>query len=109
MRRKLSICIILFACAVVSFGCASKVYVGPSSGRSAENQLLISRAADEAFKSLDLGEFGGKKVHLEVYGLAAKASTQGPEEAFIANHLVEKLGKAKARSSHCNGRLIAPA
>ncbi|MHC4660066.1 MAG: hypothetical protein ACYS8W_00130 [Planctomycetota bacterium] len=97
MRRKLPVCIILLACAAVSFGCASKIYVGPSSGRSAENQLLISRAADEAFKDLDLGEFKGKNVHLAVYGLAAKASAQGPEEAFIANHLVERLGKARAR------------
>jgi len=78
-------------------GCASKVYVGPSSGRGAENQMLISRAADEAFKKTDFAKFADKKIFLQVFGLAAKAAAQSPEESFIANLLRERLSLAGAR------------
>jgi hypothetical protein len=78
-------------------GCASKVYVGPSSGRGAENQMLISRAADQAFKKTDFTKFADKKIFLQVFGLAAKAAAQSPEESFISNHLLEQLSRAGAR------------
>ncbi|TET33783.1 MAG: hypothetical protein E3J72_15925 [Planctomycetota bacterium] len=96
MKSKAWILCVL-VCSLLFGGCASKKYVGPSSGRGAENQMLISRAVDQAFKKTDFTKFADKKIYLQVCGLAAKAAAQSPEESFISNHLLEKLSRAGAR------------
>jgi hypothetical protein len=79
------------AAAALAAGCATKVYIGPTSGRGAEPQLAISLSAERAFAALDVAPYRGKRVAVEVYGLTERLERDSPEEAFVRGLLVERL------------------
>src|SRR3990167_1202615 len=49
--------------ALTTFGCATKIYQGPTTGRSAEQQLTVSAAADAVVEGFDLDIAKDRKVY----------------------------------------------
>lgn len=84
--------ILLVAVALIATaGCATRRYVGPTTGRSADMQKATSMALDKAVQSASFAKYSGKRCTLEVVSLAENFGGESPENAAIRGALVEKL------------------
>ncbi|MFC1705633.1 hypothetical protein ACFL59_02290 [Planctomycetota bacterium] len=81
----------LVAAALLSHGCATKIYQGPTSGRGAEAQQAVVMSAERALSRYDASRLRGKAVVIEVYGLAPRLEGESPEEGLIRSMLTERL------------------
>jgi hypothetical protein len=97
MRASTPPIVAAFLALLASAGCASKIYIGPTSGRGAEQQLAVSTSAHRAFRGFDVEPLRGRAVAVEVYGLADKLEGLSPEEGFVRSLLVRRLVESGAR------------
>lgn len=87
MRRGLA-----FALMFLTAGCATKVYIGPATGVSAESQLVLSRTLQDALNRLNLGSFAKKRVLLRIFG-SSQTIGIAPSRTLIWSLLAERLAK----------------
>lgn len=71
--------------------CATQRYQGPVSGISANAQITETLALGRMIDRLDLKEYSGQKVFLDVVTLTERLTERSPEETFIHSSLSEKL------------------
>lgn len=74
-------------------GCATRRYVGPTTGRSADMQRATSTALDRAVQSASFTQYAGKRCTLEVVSLAENFGGESPENAAIRGAIAEKLAR----------------
>lgn len=82
---------------LMAYGCATKRYVGPTSGTAADVQASTARAIDRAVSHLPTKPFCGKRIKIKVCALTPKFGNESPEEAYIKSSLAAKLEKEGAR------------
>lgn len=87
MRFVLILTLALFA----TTGCATRRYVGPTTGRSADMQRATSLALDNAVQSASFAGYRGKSCFVEVVSLAENFGGESPENAVIRGAFAEKL------------------
>jgi hypothetical protein len=75
----------------VTAGCATRRYVGPTTGRSADMQKATSAALDKAVESISFAQYAGKRCTLEVVSLAENFGGESPENAVLRGTLAERL------------------
>lgn len=85
-------CVLLLAA-----GCATRRYVGPTTGRSADMQKATSAALDNAVESLSFAKFAGKRCVVTVASLAENFGGESPENAAIRGAFAEKLARDGVR------------
>jgi len=88
MRWTLLPAIVFTAC-----GCASKIYVGPTTGISAEGQVVLQRALEDVIDGLELDKFKKKRVRVELYGgpgVLGVAARRTLIYSLIANRLLKE-------------------
>jgi len=73
-------------------GCATKVYVGPGTGVSAESQTVLSRSLSDVIGRLDFSRFKEKRVKVELFGMGGTLGGR-PTQTLIFSLLIEKLLK----------------
>jgi len=85
----------VFFLALLSAGCATKVYIGPGTGVSAESQLVLSRTLEDTLDRLTLGSFAKKRVLLRIFG---SSQTVGivPSHTLIWSLVAERLARSGA-------------
>lgn len=88
---------LLLGAALALGGCATKIYQGPTSGRSAEAQQAAALSVEHALARYDVEPLRGRAVAVEVYGLTERLEGESPEEAYVRALLNEKLLLAGAR------------
>ena len=76
---------------LLSAGCATKRYWGPSMGRSADSQFTPVDALEKALKSVSFEQFRGKRVWIDVYSLTERSGEESAEERFLRSWLSEKM------------------
>lgn len=83
----------LLLAALLSSACATKRYIGPTSGRSADSQLATSYALDKVLSSAtSLSALSGKRVYIEAFSLTEhQGEERSPEEHLLAAWFSEKL------------------
>jgi hypothetical protein len=95
--KRLLVLVLVSGIVFIASGCSvQQAFVLPMGVRSSTQQVLIADATREAFKSLDLTEFQGKKVYLEVNVLSQRDGDESPEETYITSHLKNELLKVGA-------------
>lgn len=72
-------------------GCATKRYVGPTTGRSADMQRATSAALDKALRSQSFAGLAGKRCLLDVVSLAENFGGESPENMALRGAFAEKL------------------
>jgi hypothetical protein len=77
--------------------CATKRYVGPTMGRSADSQFTPTDALEKALKSASFEFYRGKIVWIDVYTLTERTGKESAEERFLRSWLSEKLLSQGAR------------
>lgn len=77
--------------ASVAAGCATRRYVGPTTGRSADMQRATSLALEDALRPVSFAKIAGKKCLVEVVSLAESRAGESPENAVARGILAEKL------------------
>ena len=82
----------VFFLALLSAGCATKVYIGPGTGVSAESQLVLSRTLEDTLDRLSLGSFAKKRVLLRIFGSSQTVGI-APSHTLIWSLLAERLAK----------------
>jgi len=85
MRITAVVCLLVLFC-----GCATKVYIGPGTGISAESQIVLSRALSDAVNSLDFSKFAGKRLRVQLFGMGGVLGAQ-PTQALAYSLLTEKI------------------
>ena len=78
---------------VLAAGCATRRYVGPTTGRSADMQIAVSMALDNVLSSVSFDKFAGEKCFLEVFSLAETFGGESPENAVIRGAFAERLAR----------------
>jgi len=83
----------LLLAALLSSACATKRYIGPTSGRSADSQLATSYALDKVLSSAtSLSALSGKRVYIEAFSLTEhQGEERSPEEHLLRAWFSEKL------------------
>lgn len=81
-------------------GCATRRYVGPTTGRSADMQKAASAALDKAIQSSSFASYAGKRCTLEVVSLAENFGGESPENAVLRGAFAERLAR--------DGVIVAP-
>ncbi|MCX7703941.1 MAG: hypothetical protein N2234_07605 [Planctomycetota bacterium] len=71
-------------------GCATKVYIGPGTGVSAESQIVLSRSLSDAITDLDFSKFSGKKMKIQLFGMGGVLGAQ-PAQMLAYSLLIEHL------------------
>ena len=96
--------LMLFAC-LLACGCATKVYIGPGTGVSAESQLVLSRTLEDALEQFNLRPFAKKRVLLRIFG---SSQTVGivPARTLIWSLMAERLAKSGASLVNNNPDLL---
>lgn len=74
-------------------GCATKRYVGPTTGRSADMQKATSAALDKALQSQSFAGLAGKRCLLDVVSLAENYGGESPENMALRGAFAEKLAQ----------------
>jgi len=88
----------IVACLILlSPGCATKRYWGPTMGRSADSQFTPADALEKALKSVSFEPFKGKTLWIDVYSLTERTGDESPEERFLRAWLSEKLASQGVR------------
>jgi len=64
-------------------GCATNRYVGPTSGRSADTQWGVSRAADLALGAVNWEPLRGRTAQVSVATLTESSGGQSAEERYL--------------------------
>lgn len=77
--------------ASIAAGCATRRYVGPTTGRSADMQKATSLALEDALRTVSFAKIAGKKCFVEVVSLAESRAGESPENAVIRGMLAERL------------------
>lgn len=85
MKAFVGVCMVVLLC-----GCATKVYVGPGTGISAESQLVLSRSLSDVIDRLDFSKFKGKRVRVELFGMGRILGAR-PTQTLIYSLLLEKI------------------
>jgi len=86
---------LVLALMLLTAGCATKVYIGPGTGVSAESQLVLSRTLQDALNKLNLGSFAKKRVLLRIFGSSQTVGI-APSHTLIWSLLAERLAKSGA-------------
>jgi len=89
------------ACLLLLFlaqGCATKRYVGPTSGRSADLQRAISAALDNIVRGFSFSPHAGRSCLVEVVSLAENFGGTSPENELIGALFSEQLARDGIRT-----------
>lgn len=79
--------------ALLATGCATRRYVGPTTGRSADMQKAISLALDNVVDGLSFERYAGKRCHLEVVSLAESFGRESPENEVLRAAFAHRLAR----------------
>ncbi|MHC4660067.1 MAG: hypothetical protein ACYS8W_00135 [Planctomycetota bacterium] len=88
------ICIVLL---IFAAGCASKIYIAPTMGRSGEQQLAISRAIDSTLDRFELERIKGKNVAITIRSLGQEEDESAAMTGYLGNALHEKIVRSGGR------------
>ncbi len=94
--RKRFLFAVLF-CLLVPSGCATKRYVGPTSGRSADMQRGITYSLDNIIRGFSFSSYAGKACFLEVVSLAENFGGVSPENEMIGALFAEQFARDGVR------------
>lgn len=81
-----------FSLCLLSLGCATKVYIGPGTGVSAESQIVLSQTLEDALSRLNLRQFAKKRVLLRIFG-SSRTVGLVPSNTLIWSLMAEQLAK----------------
>lgn len=79
-------------------GCATKRYVGPTSGRSADLQRAVSASLDNIVRGFSFAPYAGRSCFLEVVSLAENSGGTSPENESIGALFAERLAMDGVRT-----------
>ena len=79
--------------ALLATGCATRRYVGPTTGRSADMQKAISLALDNVVDGLSFERYAGKRCQLEVVSLAEGFGRESPENEVLRAAFAHRLAR----------------